>query len=60
MFILECDNGSSEREDVERFLVAAGRNEGRNETKGEAVRNIMEALTFTAEQAMDTLKIPEA
>lgn len=37
-----------------------GRREGRNETKAEAVRNLMETLQFTAEQAMDALKIPES
>lgn len=36
------------------------RSEEKIETRLEDIKNIMEALSFTIEQAMDILKIPEA
>ena len=38
---------------------AEGREEGREETTLNSVRNLMETLKLTAEQAMDALKIPD-
>ena len=35
-----------------------GRSEGRREGKAEAIRNLMESMSMTAEQAMKALKIP--
>ncbi|MDY3853919.1 MAG: hypothetical protein SO170_02990 [Butyribacter sp.] len=35
-------------------------NEAENRTKLEAIKDIMEALEYTADQAMDILKIPQA
>ena len=35
-------------------------NETENRTKLEAIKDIMEALEYTADQAMDILKIPQA
>ena len=38
---------------------AEGREEGREETTLNSVKNLMETLKLTAEQAMDALKIPD-
>ena len=35
-----------------------GRQEGIDESRLESIRNIMDGLKFTAQQAMDVLKIP--
>ena len=35
-----------------------GRSEGRREGKAEAIRNLMDSMSMTAEQAMKALKIP--
>ena len=35
-------------------------NEAENRTKLEAIKDIMEALEYTADQAMNILKIPQA
>ena len=39
--------------------IRKGRSEGRREGKAEAIRNLMESMSMTAEQAMKALKIPE-
>ena len=38
--------------------IRKGRSEGRREGKAEAIRNLMESMSMTAEQAMKALKIP--
>ena len=38
--------------------IRKGRSEGRREGKAEAIRNLMESMSLTAEQAMKALKIP--
>ena len=38
--------------------ICKGRSEGRREGKAEAIRNLMESMSMTAEQAMKALKIP--
>ena len=38
--------------------IRKGRSEGRREGKAEAIRNFMESMSMTAEQAMKALKIP--
>ena len=38
--------------------IRKGRREGRREGKAEAIRNLMESMSMTAEQAMKALKIP--
>lgn len=42
---------------IEKYI-AEGRSEGRREGKLEAIRNLMESMSMTAEQAMKALKIP--
>lgn len=37
-----------------------GRKEGMDETRVESIKNVMEGLKYTAQQAMDLLKIPAA
>ena len=38
---------------IEKYIA-----EGRREGKAEAIRNLMESMSMTAEQAMKALKIP--
>ena len=38
--------------------IRKGRSEGRREGQAEAIRNLMESMSMTAEQAMKALKIP--
>ena len=38
--------------------IRKGKSEGRREGKAEAIRNLMESMSMTAEQAMKALKIP--
>ena len=38
--------------------IRKGRSEGRREGKAESIRNLMESMSMTAEQAMKALKIP--
>ncbi len=38
--------------------IAEGRSEGRREGRVESIRNLMESMSLTAEQAMKALKIP--
>ena len=38
--------------------IRKGRSEGRREGKAEAIRNLMDSMSMTAEQAMKALKIP--
>ena len=38
--------------------IRKGQSEGRREGKAEAIRNLMESMSMTAEQAMKALKIP--
>ena len=37
-----------------------GRQNGVDETRLESIKNVMEGLKYTAQQAMDLLKIPES
>ena len=46
---------------IEKYIAEGrreGRSEGRFEGKAEAIRNLMESMSMTAEQAMKALKIP--
>lgn len=46
---------------IEKYIAEGrreGRSEGRREGKAEAIRNLMESMSMTAEQAMKALKIP--
>ena len=46
---------------IEKYIAEGrreGRSEGRREGKAEAIRNLMESMSLTAEQAMKALKIP--
>ena len=46
---------------IEKYIAeerCEGRSEGRREGKAEAIRNLMESMSMTAEQAMKALKIP--
>ena len=46
---------------IEKYIAEGrreGRSEGRREGKVEAIRNLMESMSMTAEQAMKALKIP--
>ena len=42
---------------IEKYI-AEGRSEGRREGRVESIRNLMEFMSLTAEQAMKALKIP--
>lgn len=46
------------RSEGRREGMRKGRSEGRREGKAEAIRNLMESMSMTAEQAMKALKIP--
>ena len=46
------------RSEGRREGIRKGRSEGRREGKAEAIRNLMESMSMTAEQAMKALKIP--
>lgn len=46
------------RSEGRREGIRKGRSEGRREGKAEAIRNLMESMSLTAEQAMKALKIP--
>ena len=46
------------RSEGRREGMRKGRSEGRREGKAEAIRNLMESMNMTAEQAMKALKIP--
>ena len=46
------------RSEGRREGIRKGRSEGRFEGKAEAIRNLMESMSMTAEQAMKALKIP--
>ena len=46
------------RSEGRREGIRKGRSEGRREGKAEAIRNLMESMSMTAEQAMEALKIP--
>ena len=46
---------------IEKYIAEGrreGRSEGRCEGKVESIRNLMESMSMTAEQAMKALKIP--
>ena len=46
---------------IEKYIAEGrreGRSEGRCEGKVESIRNLMESMSLTAEQAMKALKIP--
>ena len=46
---------------IEKYIAGGrreGRSEGRCEGKVESIRNLMESMSLTAEQAMKALKIP--
>ena len=49
----------NEAETMELFR-QDGRKEGMDETRVESIKNVMEGLKYTAQQAMDLLKIPAA
>ena len=52
------EEGVKEMCEVIEKYIAEGRSEGRREGKAEAIRNLMESMSMTAEQAMKALKIP--
>ena len=56
------EEGVNEMCEVIEKYIAEGRREGmrkgRREGKAEAIRNLMESMSMTAEQAMKALKIP--
>ena len=52
------EEGVNEMCEVIEKYIAEGRSEGRFEGKAEAIRNLMESMSMTAEQAMKALKIP--
>ena len=52
------EEGVKEMCEVIEKYIAEGRSEGRREGKLEAIRNLMESMSMTAEQAMKALKIP--
>ena len=46
---------------IEKYIAEGrreGKSEGRREGKAEPIRNLMESMSMTAEQAMKALKIP--
>ena len=55
--IIEKYIAEGRREGI-RKGIRKGKSEGRREGKAEAIRNLMESMSMTAEQAMKALKIP--
>ena len=61
MFLTEYNEEKTlkkEREEGRQEGRLEGRNEGIDQTRVESIKNIMDTMKMTAQQAMDALKIP--